>query len=645
MGKRYKSELEELSATYSFCREHETRQLESFIAGIRTLPLFCIGSGGSLAVAQYGAALHEHFSETIARATTPLDVANSNAITGSAALFVTAGGRHPDILGGFRRVAEREPLALAAICGSATSPLQRVAADYSFAQYHAFPLPSGKDGFLATNSLLGFTTLLLRSFKRAYNDPNSLPFFEGLDSECGTTNFLRNAKEATRSLWGRRSVLVLHGPWGASAAADFESRFHESGFASVQVSDFRNFGHGRHFWLERMREQTCVLAFACNDDADIATRTLALIPPDIERATIRINNVGPVATLGLLLSSIYAADWAGDAIGADPGRPAVPEFGRRIYHLNAWRTDRRRGSAHRLTILERKARRSQTVLRDSPALRRWSTALERFLHALESAQFGAVALDYDGTVCSPDNRFTRPGEEISGELEKLLAQGLRIGIATGRGKSVRDSLREVVSKTWWSRVTIGYYNGAQTATLAEDSAPFAGTPEGALLDFLDLLKQQNDLWPLLRIEGRRDQLTIEPVERDYTDEVLRWCQHLVHSSRLPVAALFSTRSIDVIRSSTTKQTVVTALSASAAAGSHVLCIGDAGEWPGNDFVLLSNQFSLSSASVSPDPSTCWNLAPPGVRGCDATLAYLNALEVNDGIGKLNLEKLGIWTSN
>ena len=645
MGKPYKSELALLPETFSYCKEHETSKLESFIARVRLCHLFCVGSGGSLAVAQFAAALHEHFSETMARACTPLDVTNSNAIANSAALFLSAGGRHPDILGGFSRVAESEPVALAAVCGSAESPLKEVAAGYSFAEYLSFELPSGKDGFLATNSLLAFATLLLNGFRRAYEDTSNLPEYEELDSEFGTASFLRNAENETGKIWGRSSILLLHGPWGAPAAADFESRFHESGFASVQVADFRNFGHGRHYWLERKRESTCVLAFSCNDDVELATRTLNLIPPGIERCLVRINNSGPVATLGLLLASIHMAGWAGGILGADPGRPTVPEFGRKIYHLNAWKADRHKNSAHRLTILERKARRSKTVLKNSATGTRWNRALDHFLRQLESAKLGAVALDYDGTLCSPENRFTCPSDEISQELQRLLTAGFRVGIATGRGKSVRHSLREVIQKLDWPRVVVGYYNGAQVAHLGVDAAPHAGTPNGDLLAFLDLLMKQTDLWQMLKVEARRDQLTIEPLYRDDTEEVLRWCQHLVQSSRLPVAALFSTRSIDIIHSNTSKQAVVDVLHTQCTEGMRALCVGDAGEWPGNDFVLLSNQLSLSAASVSPDPLTCWNLASPGVRGCDATLAYLKALDVKDGIGRFDIGKLGLWINS
>src|SRR5262249_53339365 len=90
----------------------------------------------------------------------------------------------------------------------------------------------------------------------------------------------------------------------------------------------------------------------------------------------------------------------------------------------------------------------------------------------------------------------------------------------------------------------------------------------------------------------------------------------------------SSHSLDVLAPGVSKQLVVEACkSAAAMRGNPVdaLCIGDRGRWPGNDYVLLSNPYSLSVDTVSPDPDTCWNIAPAGCRGVQATLAYLRAI--------------------
>ena len=64
-----------------------------------------------------------------------------------------------------------------------------------------------------------------------------------------------------------------------------------------------------------------------------------------------------------------------------------------------------------------------------------------------------------------------------------------------------------------------------------------------------------------------------------------------------------------------------------------LCIGDYGSVEGNDYELLSCPTSLSVDRVSKNAESCWNIAPSGMKGLDATLFYLSRLTVKDGVIK------------
>ena len=71
----------------------------------------------------------------------------------------------------------------------------------------------------------------------------------------------------------------------------------------------------------------------------------------------------------------------------------------------------------------------------------------------------------------------------------------------------------------------------------------------------------------------------------------------------------------------------------------MLTIGDRGRWPGNDYNLLSTDFSLSVDEVSFSQMSCWNLCMPGECGVQGTLYYLRSIEVENGNGTFNLKKL------
>src|SRR5579883_764432 len=72
--------------------------------------------------------------------------------------------------------------------------------------------------------------------------------------------------------------------------------------------------------------------------------------------------------------------------------------------------------------------------------------------------------------------------EVAEHLTRLLSAGLRIGIATGRGESVRDDLRKVIPPALWSRILVGYRNGAEIAPLNDDSFPSQSDDVGEELE-------------------------------------------------------------------------------------------------------------------------------------------------------------------
>jgi hypothetical protein len=92
----------------------------------------------------------------------------------------------------------------------------------------------------------------------------------------------------------------------------------------------------------------------------------------------------------------------------------------------------------------------------------------------------------------------------------------------------------------------------------------------------------------------------------------------------------SGHSVDVVPDAVSKVAVVECLIERGAGGvtDAVLRIGDRGRWPGNDAQLLASPYGLSVHEVSSDAHSCWNIAPPGQRGWQATLWCLRHLKVS-----------------
>ena len=94
----------------------------------------------------------------------------------------------------------------------------------------------------------------------------------------------------------------------------------------------------------------------------------------------------------------------------------------------------------------------------------------------------------------------------------------------------------------------------------------------------------------------------------------------------------STHSIDIIAPGVSKRSLLKHLGelTDPIHEEDILCIGDRGAWPGNDFELLRHKHALSVDEVSTDLDSGWNLAPPGCRGVEATEYYLKCLTPTDG---------------
>jgi hydroxymethylpyrimidine pyrophosphatase-like HAD family hydrolase/fructoselysine-6-P-deglycase FrlB-like protein len=631
------NEMAELAASFEWAAATNIEALRRAVRAASFSPLRAVGSGGSLTAAQALADLHRSFTGRLAAVATPLEAAGELLDPAVSTWLLSAGGGNVDILAAARALVAHEPRQLAVICGREASPLARVCRQHPFVDLLLYPPPGGKDGFLATNSLVVFITLLTRAYATEFGRTESWAEIEAavrpLMLEEGPEATAWQA--ATAHLWDRPTTLVLHGPSARVGAVDLESKFTEAAIGNLQMADYRNFAHGRHHWLAKRGQQTGVLAFITEADKALATRTLKLIPPDIPCARIVLPGDAGAAPLGSLAAALRISGWAGERRGIDPGRPGVPEFGRRLYSMPLPRArtkpDAKTLSARSLAALARKSGLGVDRLPMCGEFDRWKAALDGFLARLNGARFGGVVLDYDGTIVDTRARFQPASQEMGQALTRLLKGGTRIAIATGRGQSVRRDLQQRIPEALWPQVLVGYYNGAEIAALDDGGAPDGSPIVCATLEPLaQALRAQPELAACARQEDRPRQITLEATRM--IPEGRLWS--LAHQVILKVGAegvtvTRSSHSVDIVSEGTSKLTVVRRLR-ELVGDAPVLTIGDRGLWPGNDYELLREPFSLGVDELSVDPDTCWHLGAPGQRGPVVTLDYLSELEPVDG---------------
>lgn len=636
MARPYATEMSKLADTFAWAMTSDVSFLRNAVKAAGLSPLLAIGSGGSLSAAHAMASLHQRCTGYLSAVATPLESV-ANPLSQSAAIWLlSAGGSNVDILAAFRALVAREPRQLGVLCGKAASPLAEAARQHAYVDLLIHEPPTGKDGFLATNSLLAFVALLTRTY--------SNEFYESSDFDAQAANLLtllRNDahwdiwREITKPVWARSTTLVLHGSTTRIGAIDLESKFTEAAVGNLQIADYRNFAHGRHHWLAKRADESAVLAFVSEADEALAERTLGLIPESIPQVRLSIEGPPETALLLSLVAALRITGWAGEARGIDPGRPGVPEFGRKLYHLPLPR-ERRRSvypdiSDLDAVAIERKSGLTVEQLGRRGELQRWHGCLQRYRKVLREASLIGVVLDYDGTIVDTRERFSPPRAALVDELVRILREGGHIAVATGRGRSVKRDLRTCIPPDLWSHITIGYYNGAEIGTLMDDHVPGEITVVcDQLASLAAALRAQSELADLAEQTDRRYQITLQA--RRPTTESRLWDlaqQTVLLMDEHNVTITRSSHSIDIVAAGVSKLNVLQHLRGSNA-DAPLLTIGDRGRWPGNDYELLKGPLSLSVDELNADPSACWNLAPRGQRGITATLCYLRAIRSANG---------------
>jgi hypothetical protein len=626
VGKPFASELALLATTYAWAREFPIGRLAAAIDRAR-LPLIAVGSGGSFTAAHLACVLHQRTFRLMAVPNTPLELFSTDVdLREAAVLLLTAGGKNPDILAAADEAVRREARRLTVMCATTGSALAGRLSPYSTVEVCEFAPPSGRDGFLATNSLLASGVLLARAYAEAGAVTHGLP--ETLEALAGRLYI------DFSPLFAGETLVVLHPPALKTVAVEIESKFTEAALGQVQLADYRQFAHGRHHWLAKRGESSTVLALATQADATVVDRTLPLIPRRIPLVRLALPFEGAMACLAGIVQAFELVRQAGEAHKIDPGDPGVPPFGRKLYNLRVFsrpKSSRLGQIANAALAIERKTRAAPQALPAGARLAEWDRAYAQFLDRLRRAIIRGIVADYDGTLCDEAKRFGPLPGPVAVELTRLLQAGIPVGVATGRGKSVRERLREALPMDLWGRMVVGYYNGGDIGLLDDDSRP-DGSPvvSSPLQAAADLLLKHRGFLGVANVELRRPQITLKPSAS--LDRLWQCVQGLLGSAGLHgVAVLRSGHSIDILAPGVSKLAVVERVGElSGGTRENILCIGDQGCWPGNDYQLLGLPLSLSANVTSADPERCWNLAPPGVRESQATLGYLGLLKPTRG---------------
>lgn len=628
MGKPFAKELENIGRTLEWAfAEPVTPILEKIIATLSDLPLFVVGSGGSLSCAHFIARLHEQATGKMCRAVTPFELLFLDVNPSShGILFVTASGNNKDIINALEVAIRKEFAQIAISCSSVGSKIAALSKAYPYIRLFEYKNPTGKDGFLAVNTLLSTCVFFAKAYGAVDTATDANKIQQFIDAKPDLLD-----KSWDRIL-NRNTLVALGGEWSWPPLTDLESKCTEAGLRNVLITDLKNFSHGRHTWFDKKGNESALLILETPSLASLSKKITALLPPQYPTAVLSTRHAGPLAAIDLFIQIFYLVQRIGVLSNIDPGSPQVPEFGRKMYHTGL-----------PLSPIRKKTNRDAWLVRKAHASNRSLSALKPalsgFLTQFQNKSFSGIIFDYDGTLCDSAERFTRPKPEIATALNKLLSNGILIGIATGRGRSVQRSLLEVINEKFQSRIIVGNYNGALVSKLTDAAPKVDGNISLQIQKVYRLIKGDSYLWKEIETEPRSKQISVTSKGHASSQVIFHMLSNLL-SSIETIRIVQSSHSIDILDSDVSKVRVVEVLKSMLPPGSQdILVVGDQGQVDGNDFDLLNRPYSLSVDKVSSSLSHCWNLSPVGRRGADATLAIINAMLIRKGLFHLDNDLL------
>lgn len=636
MGKPFAKELEKITETLEWGFSQDTEKIKEEILHNNKKPLFIVGSGGSLSACHYAAVLYQSHG-MMAKAITPLELFYSKqALRESNLLFVSASGKNTDILFGYKTAISLEPNRLYSLCMKQNSPLGKLAKEISIGHSFDFSMPAGKDGFLATNSLIAFFSILYKVFTPVEKNEIELPTVR--------PDFLNLLDVFITTIKPDYTFTILYAGWGEPVAIDIESKLAEAALGDVLYSDYRNFGHGRHHWFDKRKANSAIIALITPDERELAQKTLSLLPAEIPVLRIESEFTDGLASIDLLMQSFYLTLRLGQIQKIDPGRPGVPDFGSKLYNLkysNIYKPGKTKESEDEKIAIVRKANVTSFEQLSKKEKKYWSDGYAQFKSNLLGQDFGILILDYDGTLCSSKDRYTGPDSTTSKYLIEFLEKGFIIGIATGRGKSVRTDLQKILPKKHWEQILIGYYNCSDFGLLNENHLPDKTLKTNQSLIQIQKVLENYTFVEEVVTELKPNQLTIEIKDKGNWGKVRSSIIQLIMEQGISyIQILESSHSMDIIDQTVTSKLNITkrcqALAATFKVSDSYLCIGDKGLWPGNDYHLLSSANSLSVDEVSPLINSCWNLSKPGIKNIMATQYYLSKVSFSEKSFKIQL---------
>jgi sugar/nucleoside kinase (ribokinase family)/fructoselysine-6-P-deglycase FrlB-like protein len=301
-----------------------------------------VGSGGSFTAAVFGETIYLKLLSKVAKAITPFEFEGYKNIDEDTAIwFISHGGGNTDILGSALNAMKIDHSRCIVLTGNKNSTLARLAIQN---KWKAIFMPTVERNFVSIIGLLSQISALCGLLANV-EEPKLNEFFS-------ETNLLKRFNSSMKRMESLAQQIALNSEmienihliclargWGWPALIDLESKIVEGGICTVEISELKNFTHGRYLNLYGHPNRRVIL-LKTPDDAELVNYLQSKFKRYTPTFLIETDESGIIGSIDLMIQVVFFASYLGQIAKKDILKPKFPPEARGLY---SWESSSRRG--------------------------------------------------------------------------------------------------------------------------------------------------------------------------------------------------------------------------------------------------------------------------------------------------------------
>ena len=308
--------------------KQDVEGLRQFFMEDAKMPLYCFASGGSYSSVDYAALLYE-CNKGMAKALTPLSMSSisDDALKTAKILFTTSTGKGFDEKYVAKRATKVNPTNTYAIVREEENNDVIKTLKKAGSHWYVYEWLTQSKSFIATIDVICKFGLFYKAFTNDSDILSKLHIGTTPD-QCFT--YTPRVEGVIPKLQDIKNYIVLYNGWSRPVAVDFESKMIESGIASVQLCDYRNWCHGRFIFLSKHLNDSAIVLFLTPKEQQFVKDLIwgitwrdkqEVFPRNTPIIKIETELDSPLSTIDLLIKAYVLFDEIAKANDEEPCSP------------------------------------------------------------------------------------------------------------------------------------------------------------------------------------------------------------------------------------------------------------------------------------------------------------------------------------